>query len=73
MCIYLGSEHAVALVDDAKNVDGAIDMTLQTPILSTLIGGLACLHCMSVMLTFVMLLKVSRRLQSMSESNVLPA
>ena len=41
MCIYLGSEHAVALVDDAKNVDGAMDMTLRTPILSTLIGGLA--------------------------------
>ena len=61
------------LVDDDKNADGTMDTTLRTLISPALTGRLACLHCSSVMLTFVMILRVKRRLLSMSNSNVWPA
>ena len=61
------------LVDDDKNADGAMDMTLRTPIPAASTGRLACLHCSPVMLTFVMLLRVRRTLLSISDSNVWPA
>ena len=44
-CIYLGAE--LAVVEDVKNADGAMDMTLRTPIPPALTGRLACLHCSS--------------------------
>ena len=50
-----------------------MDMTLRTPIPPALTGRLACRHCSSVMLTFVIILRVIRRLLSMLDSNVWPA
>ena len=63
----------MSAVDDDKNADSAIDITLRTPIPPALTGRLACLHCSFVMLTFIMLLRTRRRLLSMSDSNVWPA
>ena len=60
------------LVDDDKNADGVVAVTLRTSIPPALTGRLTCFHCSSVMLTFVMIHSVRRRLLLMSDSNVSP-
>ena len=63
------------LVNDDKNADGAMDVTLGTPTLTALTGKLdiAYLYSSPMMLTLALLYRIRHTLLSISDSNVWPA